>query len=94
MRITKEAQAGTLESSDALVRVAPADDLQVDITSTVQAQYGDDVARVVAETLESLGVEAGLVSVQDKGALEFVLRARVQGAVLRGADAKPEWSAR
>jgi citrate lyase subunit gamma (acyl carrier protein) len=32
------------------------------------------------------------IVVEDKGALDFVIRARVQAAVLRGCDAQePEW---
>lgn len=92
MRIIKEALAGTLESSDVLVRVSPADDLRVDVKSSVAAQYGEDIRRVVTEQLQRHGVTDGLVAVEDKGALEFVIRARVEGAVLRGSGAKIDWS--
>ena len=92
MRITREALAGTLESSGVLVRVHPSDDLRIDVRSSVMAQYGDDIRRVVTDELTRLGVTDALVAVDDKGALEFVIRARVQGAVLRGSDeAKLDW---
>ncbi|HOA89187.1 citrate lyase acyl carrier protein [Propioniciclava tarda] len=91
MRIEVDAVAGTLESSDALVRVSPAEELRIEVTSTVEAQFGAEIRRTVAEQLDRLGVTEGLISVQDKGALDFVIRARVQGAVLRGAQARPDW---
>ncbi len=91
MRIEVDAVAGTLESSDALVRVSPAEELRIEVTSTVEAQRGAEIRRTVAEQLDRLGVTEGLISVQDKGALDFVIRARVQGAVLRGAQARPDW---
>jgi citrate lyase subunit gamma (acyl carrier protein) len=87
MDIVTNALAGTLESSDALVRVAPheEDRLEVDITSDVMRQFGRQIRRVVEETLGRLGVARGRVVVEDKGALDCVLKARVQAAVLRGA---------
>lgn len=92
MRISREALAGTLESSDVLVRVNPARTLKLDVKSSVMGQFGDDIRRVVTDQLDRMGVTEGLVAVDDKGALEFVIRARVQGAVLRGSDeAEPDW---
>ena len=44
------------------------------------------------ETLAKLGVTEGDIAVEDKGALDCAIRARVQTAVLRGAgDVKIEW---
>ncbi|MDO5286711.1 MAG: citrate lyase acyl carrier protein, partial [Actinomycetia bacterium] len=86
------AVAGTLESSDLFVRVSPGDRLEVSIASTVMGQYGDQIEAVVRETLDQLGVTEALVAVDDKGALDFAVRARVQAAVLRAALAKPDWS--
>lgn len=86
MRIARDALAGTLESSDVLVRVHPGDELAVEIRSTVLSRYGEDIRRVVTDHLDRLGVTTGQVFVDDKGALEFVLRARVEGAVTRADE--------
>jgi citrate lyase subunit gamma (acyl carrier protein) len=43
---------------------------------------------VVSETLVALGVTEGLLIIEDKGALDCVIRARVQSAVLRAAQAE------
>lgn len=92
MRIVKEAVAGTLESSDLFVRVSPGDRLNINIASTVIGQYGDQIEAVVRETLEQMGVTEASVAVEDKGALDFAIRARIQAAVLRAAQTAPDWS--
>ncbi|WP_114394007.1 citrate lyase acyl carrier protein [Oleisolibacter albus] len=96
MKIVKEALAGTLESSDLLVKVSPAagDGLDVVISSEVMQQFGAQIEQVVRDTLNALGVTDGLVVVEDKGALDCAIRARVQTAVLRGAEVQTfNWSA-
>ena len=92
MRIAREALAGTLESNDVLVRVAPSETLMIDVKSSVLAQFGSQIRQVVTETLDKLGVTEGMVWVDDKGALDFAIRARVQGAVLRSSDEPVDWS--
>lgn len=91
MRLVHESLAGTLESSDALVRISPADTLRIEVTSSVQAQFGESIRALVEDELSRLGITAGHITVNDKGALDFVLRARIQAAVLRSCDEKPDW---
>lgn len=95
MKIVREALAGTLESSDLMVRIAPHDaGLEIALQSEVIHQFGAQIEAVVRDTLAKLGVSDALVVVEDKGALDCVVRARVQTAVQRGAeDWNPEWSA-
>ncbi len=84
MTIEKSAVAGTLESSDAQVTVEPADSgIELEITSSVMNQYGRQIKATVLETLKRLDVEAGRVTVVDKGALDCTLKARVECAVFR-----------
>ncbi|GKW09772.1 MULTISPECIES: citrate lyase acyl carrier protein [Pectobacterium] len=93
MKIVKESLAGTFESSDLLVKVAPAEGkLTVVINSEVIKQFGHQIKQVVDDTLKALGVEEGTIIVDDKGALDCVIRARVQSAVLRATDGQQiEW---
>ncbi len=96
MKIIKEALAGTLESSDLMVKVAPASDgtLDIVINSEVIRQFGAQIAKVVRETLAKLDVTEGLVVIEDKGALDCAIRARIQTAILRGAECQDmDWSA-
>lgn len=85
--IIKLAAAGTDEKSDAVVTVAPAENgLQLEIKSVVMNQFGAAIEASVREVLAEKGVENAVVTVSDRGALDCVLRARVETAVLRGME--------
>ena len=85
--ILRSASAGTLESSDVYVEIAPAKNgITIDLNSVVQAQFGDEILSVVREVLNECGVENAHVTVQDRGALDCVIRARVETAVNRGKE--------
>ncbi|EIB98921.1 MULTISPECIES: citrate lyase acyl carrier protein [Pantoea] len=87
MKIVKAAIAGTLESSDLVVKVSPGEEgLEITIRSEVFKQFGEQIAAVVKETLAALNVTQGEIVIEDKGALDCVIRARLQAAILRGAD--------
>ena len=84
-KIFHPAQAGTLGSSDVFVSLEPNDQgLEIDIDSVVIKQFGDDILRVVKEVLSEQEITDAKVSIVDRGALECVLRARVETAILRG----------
>lgn len=86
MQILKNAMAGTLESSDAMVTVEPGTGIELEITSSVMNQYGRQIKAAVLETLERLEVKDAKVTVVDKGALDCTLKARVECAVFRSCD--------
>lgn len=83
--IIQRATAGTLESSDVFVTLEPnASGLDIEIDSVVINQFGDDIRRVVEEVLSEQEVQNVKLSIMDRGALDCVIRARVETAVLRG----------
>ncbi len=84
MEIKKAAVAGTMESSDVYVEIEPADQVTVEVESVVAQQFGDEIDRVVREVLQENGVTGAKVSLNDKGAVECVIRARVETAIKRG----------
>lgn len=84
MDIVKCASAGTMESSDAYVEIEPAESLEIQLESVVKQQFGDAILAVVGEVLKEQNVEKASVRVVDRGALECVIRARVETAVVRG----------
>ena len=86
MKIVKCASAGTMESSDAYVEIEPAEKLSVQLESVVQAQFGQAILSVVSEVLQEQGVEGANVRITDRGALECVLRARLETALLRSQE--------
>ena len=85
MEIIRCASAGTVESSDVYVEVEPGEaGVQVQLQSVVLDRFGEAIHRTVREVLSELNVEQANVRVVDQGALECVIRARVETAVLRG----------
>lgn len=87
MDILRPAVAGTLESSDAQVTVEPGTG-KVDLTleSAVINQYGNQIKKVIMQTLNNLEVSNVKITVVDKGALDCTLKARVEGAIFRSVD--------
>ena len=86
----KNAMAGTLESGDIVIQIAPGDGLKIDLQSSVSAQFGRQIKAVITETLEGLGIENAYVKATDKGALDCTIRARVTAAAVR-ATGKDVW---
>ena len=87
MKIIKAAQAGTVESSDDVVKIEPNDaGVEIELTSSVQQQYGAQIEAVIRETLSELNVENAKVAAVDKGALDCTVRARTQAAAFRAAE--------
>lgn len=83
--IVRSACAGTMESSDVYVEIEPGQGgLQLHLESVVRQQFGEAIQAVVREVLDQWGVENASVSVRDRGALDCVIRARVETAVRRG----------
>lgn len=86
MEITRPAIAGTLESSDCQVTVEPGDGtIDFQLESAVINQYGNQIRKVVMETLKNLGVDNVKLTMVDKGALDCTIKARVEGAVFRSS---------
>ena len=85
--IVKEASAGTVESSDVLVHIAPNESgIELDVESVVLFQFGEAIRAAVLDTLREQGVENAKVRVMDRGALDCVIRARVETAVMRAEE--------
>ena len=75
-----------MESSDVYVQIEPSAGLEIQVESVVYNQFGDAIREVVTEVLQEQGIEAAAVRVIDRGALECVIRARVETAILRGKE--------
>ena len=88
----KTAFAGTLESGDILVQISPAttEALNIDLESSVAYQFGDQIKKVITDTLAQLGIDKADVKATDKGALDCTIKARVTAAAVR-ATGKDVW---
>lgn len=82
----KRACAGTVESSDIYVEIEPLEagsGIQLSVSSVVYAQFGEEIERVIKETLADLGAADVRVTASDRGAVDCTIRARVETAVCR-----------
>ena len=84
MDIIHSASAETMESNDCLVTVEPsAGGIRIEVESIVWEQYGDAITQTVRDVAEQWSISGGLIRVVDRGALDCVLRARTEAAILR-----------
>ena len=94
MILKKPAMAGTLESSDVQITLRPNPNggVQLNLRSDVMAQIGDAIRDTVKEELTKCDLNDVVVDVEDKGALDFVIRSRLQCAICRGAEISYNWA--
>ncbi len=84
-QIIRRACAGTLESSDVYVEIEPAEaGIAIELDSVVIDQFGDSIRRAAGEVLAEQGIDSAKLRLVDRGALDCVIRARVETAVARG----------
>ena len=87
MEIKKSASAGTMESSDAYVEIEPCSDgIKIETESVVYEQFGESIENAAKEVLKENGVSAVSLHIVDRGALECVLKARIETAIRRSAE--------
>ena len=86
MSIVEKAQAGTMQSSDLMVFVEPADTLTLEIESTVLKQFGHLIRAKVEQVLAACGVTKGTIRISDRGARDYAIEARVRAAIARGQN--------
>ncbi len=85
MVINKAARAGTLESSDIYIMVQPneSNGIEIQLDSIVLKQFGGQIENVIRETLKELEVENIKIIANDRGALDFTIKSRLETAVKR-----------
>ena len=88
MTLVQTGTAGTVESSDIMITLAPAEapGIAIDLKSTVIKQFGGQIRREITDTLREMGIADARVTAVDKGALDCAIRARVRAAVCRASN--------
>ena len=76
---------GTMESNDCMVTVKTNDlgKNEINITSIVDDFFHDQILSAVNEVLDSFKLNGVTIDVNDKGALDFTIKARVKTAIER-----------
>ena len=78
--------AGSVESNDILITVTESSELVIEIKSIVDAFFYDQIEQVIRDTLKELNINNVKVSCQDKGALDYTIKARLVTALTRMED--------
>lgn len=55
--------------------------ITIDLQSKVKSLYGESIESLCSEVLKCFGVDHAIVKIEDKGALPFVLAARLEAAI-------------
>lgn len=87
MKLIRTGKAGSLESSDVLitVRTNPDNKLEIRLKSIVEKRFGTHIRELVKNISSEMGVSSALIDVDDRSALDCVIRARLETALYRAA---------
>ena len=79
------AVAGTLESNDIFITITAVGgaDTSISLSSIVMNQFGEAIRALVEQCMAQSGLKGVEVAVQDKGALECTIKARMETAIAR-----------
>ncbi|NLA78461.1 MAG: citrate lyase acyl carrier protein [Erysipelothrix sp.] len=88
MKIMKPAQAGSLLSNDVYIQLYPNEynRIDIDLKSVVIKQFKNAILKVLYDTLAAYDVTSCRLVVQDQGALDHVLKARLESAIIRSLE--------
>ena len=72
---------------DVMIRIAPLDtqDIDLQINSSVEKQFGDAIRTTILDVLARYNVRGVQLNVDDKGALDCILRARLEALLARAS---------
>ena len=79
----KRLVAGSKESNDALITVKESDKLTVTVKSIVYDFFHEQIEKVIYDTLAERGIGNVEVICEDKGALDYTIKARLLTALDR-----------
>ena len=75
--------AGSLESNDAMITVKESDAFKITVKSIVYDFFHLQIEEVIKSTLKTKNLETIEVICEDKGALDYTIKARLLTAISR-----------
>ena len=75
--------AGSLESNDAMITVKESDALKITVKSIVYDFFHLQIEEVIKSTLKAKNLKRVEVICEDKGALDYTIKARLLTAISR-----------
>ena len=79
----KVGTAGGIESNDCLITAIESNKLEIEIESIVDAFFHDEIEKTIKDTLKELNISNVKIKCQDKGALNYTIKARLTTAIER-----------
>jgi len=94
--VDKIAKAGSLgpktrSDCEITIELTNSGGIQIDLQSKVKALYGDSIIELINDEIKFFGIENAKVTMIDKGALPFVIAARIEAAVKLLIDTDKEY---
>ncbi len=86
-KLHKSALAGFEQKNDLVVKVsaaAPGSGIQIDLASPVMHQFGEHIENLVLRTVTEAGFQDVILQINDQGAWDYTITARVLAALERG----------
>ena len=85
MEIKHYACAGNVVKNDAYIEIWPkdTDGIEIELISIVKTQFGYLIEQACRDMCKELNVSAARIRIEDKGALDYVIKARTEAAVMR-----------
>ena len=86
-KIVKKASCGNeAQNADCVVTIEPSKKkgITFELTSLVAGQFGKQIEESTYDELKKYGITDAKVSIVDRGAIDPVLRARLEAAIKRG----------
>jgi citrate lyase subunit gamma (acyl carrier protein) len=76
-------KVGTTDKSDVLIEIEleSTGGCHINLKSKVEKIFGKQIRQTVQETLKHHNIENALVTIEDNGALDFIIRARLKTAI-------------
>lgn len=85
-KIIKKASVGNAkQNADCIITIEPRSrGIKLELNSLVKNQYGAQIERAVASELKKQEISAAKITIEDRGAIDPVLRARLECVIKRG----------
>ena len=96
MSNNKIAKAGSLgpktrSDCEVTIELTQSGGMQIDLKSKVESMYGNSIRELINNELKFFGIENAKITMVDKGALPFVIAARIEAAVKILIDTDKEY---
>lgn len=87
-KIIKKASVGKeKQNADCVITIEPyTKGIKLDFTSLVGVQYGDSMKKTIMDELKKYDIKNAKLTVVDRGAIDCVLRARLEAVIKRGME--------